>query len=141
MEDESFKKDLDELFRLFNKLIKDKSIDDVPGLNTGMLKQFEFFFSNYEGMKDQLMYQLQGQYGDSVKEMVRTLVKQLREEVGEDDFLSLEEEAEVIEEPQIETELQQIAGKTEREKIDEMLKKPGLTEEQVNKLLDKRSNL
>ncbi len=141
MEDESFKKDLDELFRLFNKLIKDKSIDDVPGLNTGMLKQFEFFFSNYEGMKDQLMYQLQGQYGDSVKEMVRTLVKQLREEVGEDDFLSLEEEAEVIEEPQIETELQQIVGKTEREKIDELLKKPGLTEEQVNKLLDKRSNL
>ncbi len=141
MEDESFKKDLDELFRLFNKLIKDKSIDDVPGLNTGMLKQFEFFFSNYEGMKDQLMYQLQGQYGDSVKEMVRTLVKQLREEVGEDDFLSLEEEAEIIEEPQIETELQQIVGKTEREKIDEMLKKPGLTEEQVNKLLDKRSNL
>ncbi len=141
MEDESFKKDLDELFRLFNKLIKDKSIDDVPGLNTGMLKQFEFFFSNYEGMKDQLMYQLQGQYGDSVKEMVRTLVKQLREEVGEDDFLNVAEEAEVIEEPQIETELQQIAGKTEREKIDEMLKKPGLTEEQVNKLLDKRSNL
>ncbi len=141
MEDESFKKDLDELFRLFNKLVKDKSIDDVPGLNTGMLKQFEFFFSNYEGMKDQLIYQLQGQYGDSVKEMVRTLVKQLREEVGEDDFLSLEEEAEVIEEPQIEEELQQITGKTEREKIDELLKKPGLTEEQVNKLLDKRSNL
>lgn len=141
MEDESFKKDLDELFRLFNKLIKDKSIDDVPGLNTGMLKQFEFFFSNYEGMKDQLMYQLQGQYGDSVKEMVRTLVKQLREEVGEDDFLSMEEEAEIIEEPQIETELQQIVGKTEREKIDELLKKPGLTEEQVNELLDKRSNL
>ena len=141
MEDESFKKDLDELFRLFNKLIKDKSIDDVPGLNTGMLKQFEFFFSNYEGMKDQLMYQLQGQYGDSVKEMVRTLVKQLREEVGEDDFLSLEEEAEIIEEPQIETELQQIVGKTEREKIDELLKKPGLTEKQVNELLDKRSNL
>lgn len=141
MEDESFKKDLDELFRLFNKLIKDKSIDDVPGLNTGMLKQFEFFFSNYEGMKDQLMYQLQGQYGDSVKEMVRTLVKQLREEVGEDDFLNIEEEAEVIDEPQIEKELQQITGKTEREKIDELLKKPGLTEEQVNELLDKRSKL
>jgi len=141
MEDESFKKDLDELFRLFNKLIKDKSIDDVPGVNTAMLKQFEFFFSNYEGMKDQLMYQLQGQYGDSVKEMVRTLVKQLREEIGEDDFLNVTEEVEAIEEPQIEEELQQITGKTEREKIDELLKKPGLTEEQVNELLDKRSNL
>lgn len=138
MEDESFKKDLDELFRLFNKLIKDKSIDDVPGLNTAMLKQFEFFFSNYDTMKDQLMYQLQGQYGDSVKEMVRTLVKQLREEVGEDDFLIIEDETE---EPLIEEELQKIEGKTEREKIDELLKNGKLTEEQINKLLDKRSNL
>lgn len=138
MEDESFKKDLDELFRLFNKLIKDKSIDDVPGLNTAMLKQFEFFFSNYDTMKDQLMYQLQGQYGDSVKEMVRTLVKQLREEVGEDDFLIIEDE---IEAPLIEEELQKIEGKTEREKIDELLKNGKLTEEQINKLLDKRSNL
>lgn len=144
MEDESFKRDLDELFRLFNKLIKNKSINDVPGINTGMLKQFEFFFSNYDSMKDQLIYQLQGQYGDSVKEMVRMLVKQLRDEVGEDDLLNIAEEAEVIEvieEPQIEKELQQITGKTEREKIDELLKKPGLTEEQVNELLDKRSNL
>lgn len=138
MEDESFKKDLDELFRLFNKLIKDKSIDDVPGLNTAMLKQFEFFFSNYDTMKDQLMYQLQGQYGDSVKEMVRTLVKQLREEVGEDDFLIIEDE---IEAPLIEEELQKIEGKTEREKIDELLKNGKLTEEQINELLDKRSNL
>lgn len=138
MEDESFKKDLDELFRLFNKLIKEKSIDDVPGLNTAMLKQFEFFFSNYDTMKDQLMYQLQGQYGDSVKEMVRTLVKQLRAEVGEDDFLIIEDE---IEAPLIEEELQKIEGKTEREKIDELLKNGKLTEEQINELLDKRSNL
>jgi len=138
MEDESFKKDLDELFRLFNILIKDKSIDDVPGVNTAMLKQFEFFFSNYDNMKDQLMYQLQGQYGDSVKEMVRTLVKQLREEVGEDEFLVIEDE---VEEPLIEEELEKITGKTEREKIDELLKNGKLTENQVNELLDKRSNL
>ena len=92
MEDESFKNDLDELFRLFNKLIKDKSIDDVPGVNKAMLKQFEFFFANYDSMKEQLMYQMQGQYGDSVKEMVRTLVKQLKEELGEEeDFLIIDE--------------------------------------------------
>jgi hypothetical protein len=138
MEDESFKNDLDELFRLFNKLIKDKSIDDVPGVNKAMLKQFEFFFANYDTMKDQLMYQMQGQYGDSVKEMVRTLVKQLKDELGEDDFLVIEDE---VEEPLIETKLEQISGKTELEKIDELLKTPGLTEEQVNELLDKRSNL
>lgn len=137
MEDESFKNDLDELFRLFNKLIKDKSIDDVPGVNKAMLKQFEFFFANCDSMKDQLMNQMQGQYGDSVKEMVRTLVKQLKDELGEDDFLIVEEEVE----PPIETKLEQISGLSELEKIDALLKTPGLTEEQVNELLDKRSNL
>jgi len=140
MEDESFKNDLDELFRLFNKLVKEKSMDDIPGVNKAMLKQFEFFFSNYDGMKDQLMYQLQGQFGDPVKEMVKTLVKQLRDELGEDEMLRIEPEAE-IEEAVIEDELLKISGKSELEKIDELLKTPGLTEEQVNELLDKRSNL
>lgn len=138
MEDENFKKDLDELFRLFNKLIKDKSIDDISGINKTMLKQFEFFFSNYDSMKEQLAYQLQGQYGEQVKEMVKTLLQQLKDELGEDEFLVIEDE---IEEPIIEEELNKIIGKTEREKIDEMLTRPGLTEEQVNELLDKRSNL
>lgn len=138
MEDENFKKDLDELFRLFNKLIKDKSIDDVSGINKTMLKQFEFFFSNYDSMKEQLAYQLQGQYGEQVKEMVKTLLQQLKGELGEDEFLVIEDE---VEEPIIEKELNKIIGKTEREKIDEMLTRPGLTEEQVNELLDKRSNL
>jgi len=138
MEDENFKKDLDELFRLFNKVVKDKSIDDVPGVNKAMLKQFEFFFANYDSMKDQLMYQLQGQYGEQIKEMVKTLVIQLKDELGEDDFIVIEEETT---ENVIEDELKKISGKTEREKIDELLKSPGLSEEQINELLDKRSNL
>ncbi len=138
MEDEMFKRDLDELFRLFNRLIKDKSIEDVPGLNQGMMKQFEFFFSNYENMKDQLSSQLQGQFGEPVKEMVRALIQQLKQEVGDDGF---PEEIKDEEEAVIEDEIKKIEGKTEREKIDELLKSPGLTEDQVNELLDRRSNL
>ncbi|PLX07923.1 MAG: hypothetical protein C0598_12730 [Marinilabiliales bacterium] len=138
MEDENFKKDLDELFRLFNKLIKDRPIEDVPGLNQGMLKQFEFFFSNYENMKDQISQQLQGQFGEPVKEMVKGLIQQLKDELGEDDFLdTIEEEDDLI----LEDEIKKIEGKTEREKIDELLKTPGLTEEQIDELLDRRSNL
>jgi len=43
MEDEKFKHDLDELFRLFKKLVETKSLDDVPGVDSMMLKQFQFF--------------------------------------------------------------------------------------------------
>lgn len=135
MEDEKFKQELDELFRLFKKVMETRPMEDVPGVNKMMLQQFKFFFENYETMKDQIAYQLQGQFGDQVKDMVRMLIDQLREEVGEDDII-LEAPAE---EPLLE-----ISGTNVQEdlkKIDELLKDPSLTEEQVNELLDRRAML
>lgn len=134
MEDEKFRKDLDELFRLFKKMVEKKPLDDVPGVDKFMLQQFQFFFNNYENMKDQIASQLQGQFGDSVKEMVKTLVEQLKEELDEDIMLEPyeEEEKPVVSILNVGDDLK---------KIDEMLRNPNLTEEQVNELLDRRSNL
>ena len=133
MHDEEFKKDLDELFRLFKKLVDKKDLDDIPGVNKFMLQQFQFFFNNYDTMKDQIADQLQGQFGDSVRDMVRTLVQQLKEELDEDDLLQgAEEPPPVIEISSV--------GNT-KDEIDEMLKNPDLTEEQINELLDRRANL
>ena len=134
MEDEDFRKDLDELFRLFKKLVDNKSTDEIPGVDKFMLQQFQVFFSNYDTMKDQIAQQLQGQFGDSVKDMVRTLVSQLKEELDEDELLQFEE---VEEEPIV---LIDEVGNNLKE-IDEMLTNPDLTEEQINDLLDKRANL
>ncbi len=132
MHDEEFKKELDELFRLFKKLVEKKDLDDVPGVDKFMLQQFQFFFNNYDNMKDQIADQLQGQFGDSVKEMVKTLVQQLKEELDEDIMLNLEEEEPVVQITEV--------GDTRLE-IDEMLKNPDLTEDQINELLDKRASL
>lgn len=137
MEDEKFKQELDELFRLFKKVMETRPMEDVPGVNKMMLQQFKFFFDNYETMKDQIAYQLQGQFGDQVKDMVRTLIEQLREEVGDDD-IALETPTEEVH-PLIE-----ISGTNIQEdlaKIDELLKDPSLTEEQINELLDRRAML
>jgi len=90
-------------------------------------------------MKDQIAYQLQGQFGDSVKQMVRTLIQQLREEVGDDELLSASEE-----EPEETKPLLEISGTNiaeELQKIDELLKNPKLTEDQINELLDRRAML
>ena len=132
MHDEEFKKELDELFRLFKKLVEKKDLNDVPGEDKFMLQQFQFFFNNYDNMKDQIADQLQGQFGDSVKEMVKTLVQQLKEELDEDIMLNLEEEEPVVQITEV--------GDTRLE-IDEMLKNPDLTEDQINELLDKRASL
>ena len=135
MEDEKFKQELDELFRLFKKLVETESLDNVPGVDSMMLKQFQFFFSNYETMKDQIGAQLQGQFGEPVKEMVSTLVKQLRTQLGEEEYTKIEEIEDIA--PIIKIENVQ----TSIQEIDTMLKNPNLTEEQVNELLDKRANL
>jgi hypothetical protein len=132
MHDEEFQKELDELFRLFKKLVEKKDLDDVPGIDKFMLQQFQFFFNNYDNMKDQIAEQLQGQFGDSVKEMVRTLVQQLKEELDEDDMLNFTQE-----EPKVKIDDK---GHTVAE-IDELLKNPDLTEDQINELLDRRANL
>ncbi len=133
MEDEKFEKDLDELFRLFKKLVETESLDDVPGVDGMMLKQFQFFFSNYENMKDQIRNQLKGQFGEPVKKMVSDLVEQLKEQLDEDEFTVIEEEYE--QQPQIESTALSV------QEIDEMLKNPDLTEDQINELLDRRAEL
>lgn len=134
MEDEKFRKDLDELFRLFKKMVEKKPLDDVPGVDKFMLQQFQFFFNNYENMKDQIAEQLQGQFGDSVKDMVKSLVQQLKEELDDDIMLeSIEEDEKPI--------ISISSVGDDIKEIDAMLQTPGLTEEQVNELLDRRSNL
>jgi len=135
MEDEKFKQELDELFRLFKKLVETQSLDDVPGVDSMMLKQFQFFFSNYETMKDQIGYQLQGQFGEPVKEMVSTLVKQLRAQLGEEQYADIEQ----LEDEKPAIQIAEVSASVKE--IDEMLKNPNLTEDQINNLLDKRANL
>jgi len=140
MDIEKFKQELDELFRLFNKLMEkqDTEMENIPGINKMMVEQFKVFFTNYESMKDQIAYQLQGQFGDSIQEMVKTLIQQLREELGEEEWMIAPEP----DEPVVH-EIKQNPTNPEKEtaEIDKLLKNPNLTPEQMDELLDRRSRL
>lgn len=137
MEDEKFENDLDELFRLFKKLVETESLDNVPGVDGMMLKQFQFFFSNYENMKDQIRDQLQGQFGEPVKKMVSDLVKQLKEQLGEDEFTLIVQDEPEEDKPVFKITKENLSIR----EIDDMLRNPDLTEEQINDLLDRRAEL
>jgi hypothetical protein len=142
MDMEKFKRDLDELFRLFNKLM-DKQEDEMmelPGFSKAMLEQFKFFFSNYENMKDQIALQLQGQFGEPVGEMVEGLIKQLREELGEEEWMVEPATEDAVEIPPV-PEKAITDVNEEIAKIDKLLQNPNLTPEQVDELLDRRSKL
>ncbi len=142
MNNEKFKQDLDELFRLFNILMEKQSnsFDDIPGVNKMMLQQFRMFFNNYETMKDQIAYQLEGQFGEPIHQMVQTLIEQLKQELG-DDILLYPEIKEDTKVNIIKTNIPVLNTNEEIAKIDALLKKPGLSAEEIDALLDRRSEL
>jgi wyosine [tRNA(Phe)-imidazoG37] synthetase (radical SAM superfamily) len=121
----SFKEDLNLLIRLFKKL-KDKTpLESIPGIDKNMYKSFDMFLSNYEMMRDQISEDLLQQFGEPMKKMIADLVQQMKNELGSD--FEQEEPSEEM-----------IALKRDIEQVDELLKNPGLSEEEVNKLLDER---
>lgn len=130
-EERSFNENLDLLIKLFKKLKERTSIDELHGIDKTFYQNFEFLLSNYENMRDQLSEELLDKFGEPVKAMIANLVDQLKRELG-DDISDLEQEEEQTPEIKIPDDL---------EKIDEMLKSPDLTEEEVNKLLDERSRI
>ncbi len=148
MNNEEFKRDLDELFRLFNILMEKQSdaFDQMPGVNKMMLQQFRMFFTNYETMKDQIAYQLEGQFGEPVHQMVKTLISQLKEELGDDALAEGAEEKTykykiVNTGTPVSSEKPLLNPEDEIAKIDERLKQPGLSQDEIDALLDRRSQL
>ena len=131
-EDRSFNENLDLLIKLFKKLKEKTSLDDLHGIDKTFYQNFEYLLSNYENMRDQLSEELLDKFGEPVKGMIASLVDQLKNELGDDiGDLNLDEEP-LKEDIQIPDDLI---------KIDQMLKNPDLTEEELNKLLDERSRL
>ncbi len=127
-EERSFKENLDLLIRLFKKL-KDKTpMDEIPGIDKNMYQNFDMFLKNYENMRDQISEELLQNFGEPMKKMIADLVEQLKGELG-DDF---EEEEQSVEMKEFRRDVAQ---------IDELLKNPGLSEEEINKLLDERMKL
>lgn len=130
--DRSFSENLDLLIKLLRKL-KDKSqFEGIPGVPKMFIHNFDFFLQNYDRMKDQITEQLLQQFGEPIKQMVADMVEQLKEEL-DDGVLPVSE----VEKPS-----PVITGqKRTIEEIDELLKQPGITEEEIDNLLDERNRL
>lgn len=130
--DRSFSENLDLLIKLLRKL-KDKSqFDGIPGVPKIFIQNFDFFLQNYDRMKDQISQQLLQQFGEPIKQMVADMVEQLKEELDDG----------VLPSTEVETSAPIITGqKRTIEEIDELLKKPGITEEEIDNLLDERNRL
>ena len=144
MEDENFKLELEVFFRLFKRLVEKESLGDVPGVDQKQMEQIKSFMAQFENVKDELKIEMI--HADPfTKMMISTMVKQLREQLGPD--------ADVMETPSVEDivdkreeELKALTDESQRmvsliETIDEQLKNPALSDEEIDALLDRRSRI
>lgn len=145
MGNEEINKQMEELFRLFKKMMEKYPPDSMPGIDKAQAEQLKMMLSNYDSMKVSFSSDMFGLFDEeTTKKILAKLISQLREQLGED---ALEEETvkqiSVVE--QKEKEFEQLPTQDRYvallDAIDSELKKPNLSMDEIDALLDKRKNV
>lgn len=128
MEDENFRKELEDLFKLFKRLIEKESTEGLADMDPQQVEQLKAFMAQFDDVREKLKVE-QIHVDPFSKMMVSSLVKQLREQLGPDALADEEEPRLAIDQA------------TTVEAIDEMLRTPGLSDQEIDDLLDKRMQI
>ena len=146
MENEDFKKQIDELFRLFRKVMEKYPPDDVPGMDKAQMEQLKAYLTQYDSIKDQFSVEMFGMMdNDMARQFISLLINKLREQLGEDaDIDELPENS--IKDVEFKEKAFESLQTGENyqtliDAIDAQLKNPNLSDEEIDILLDKRQKL
>ena len=146
MENEDLKKQIEELLRLFKKVMEKYPPDDVPGIDKAQLEQIKEYLSQYDSIKDQFSVEMFGLMDNSMaRQFISLLIKKLREQLGEDADVDELPESNIGEVEMKEKAFESLqTGENYQsliDAIDAQLKNPDLTDEEMDALLDKRQKL
>ena len=144
MEDENFKKELADFFKLFKRYLEKESFDGLPGVDPQQLEQLKALMSQFDDVKDNINME-QIHVDPFTKMMISALVQQMREQLGPEWEVEETVTAEEIVDRR-EEELKALSDEKQRdvsliETIDEQLKNPDLTDAEIDALLDRRSQI
>lgn len=134
---------MEELFRLFKKMMEKYPPDSMPGIDKAQAEQLKMMLSNYDSMKVSFSSDMFGFFDEeTTKKILAKLISQLREQLGEDaeevvEKISLVEQKEK-EFEQLPTQDRYIAL---LDAIDAELKTPNLSMDKIDELLDKRKEI
>ena len=129
MEDENFRKELEDLFKLFKVMIEKEATEGLQGIDPQQMEQLKAFMAQFDDVKEKLKVE-QVHVDPFSKMMVSSLVKQLREQLGPDALLYEDDEPRIA-----------IDQATTIEAIDNLLRNPDLTDQEIDDLLDKRMQI
>lgn len=126
---EHFREELQTLIELFKKYADKVAQGEIDGMDPELARQFKSMLGNYDMMKNVIPHQIPEQFREPFRQMIKSLIDQLREEVRDAESIGYTDE---------------ITGTDSSQTVDEiedMLKKPGLSNEEVDKLLDRISSI
>lgn len=134
---------MEELFRLFKKMMEKYPPDSMPGIDKAQAEQLKMMLSNYDSMKVSFSSDMFGFFDEeTTKKILAKLISQLREQLGED-AEEVIEKVSLVE--QKEKEFEQLPTQDRYmallDAIDAELKTPNLSMEKIDELLDKRKEI
>jgi hypothetical protein len=153
MEDENFRQELEDLFRMFKRLMEKESLDELSGVDPQQLEKLKQFMAQFDDVKDKIKIDMV-HVDPFTKMMISSVVKQLREQLG-DELDELDELGDYDQVDRISAEeivnqreelLKDVTDETARyrsliETIDEQLRNPDLSDDEIDALLDKRTQI
>ena len=88
MENEELNKQMEELFRLFKKMMEKYPPESMPGIDKAQAEQLKMMMSNYDNMEISFSSDMFGGFFDEemTEKILTKLIQQLREQLGEDAY-------------------------------------------------------
>ena len=146
MASENLKKKMEELFRLFKKMMEKYPPESMPGIDKTQAEQLKMMMSNYDNMEISFSSDMFGGFFDEemTEKILTKLIQQLREQLGEDAYEEeVEERLSIVDKK--EKEFEQLPTEDRYvallDAIDAELKKPNISMEEIDELLDKRRKI
>ena len=88
MENEDINKQMEELFRLFKKMMEKYPPESMPGIDKAQAEQLKMMLSNSDEMKVSFSSDMFGGFFDEemTEKILTKLIQQLRDQLGEDAY-------------------------------------------------------
>ena len=136
-----------ELFRLFKKMMEKYPPDSMPGIDKAQAEQLKMMLSNYDEMQVSFSSDMFGLFDEeTTQKILSRLIQQLRDQLGEDAYDNEEvakEQLSIVDKK--EKEFEQLPTEDRYvallDAIDTELKKPNLSMDEIDSLLDKRKKI
>ncbi len=138
--DDSFRQNFETLLALFRKLADKMSEGEIQGVNPQFAGQFRMMLNQYEMMKNMMPDDIPEHLREPFRQMMENMIHQLKDEIGEDIFLTSPGKGESSE-----PDLPSTGEGSEKDstimEIEDSLRKPGLDPGEMDKLLDRLAEL